>query len=213
MTVGVAPYPHPIRLRGPWAYEPLADSTGRGRFRRRFGYPGRLDDFERVWLTFAGLEGDVSVWLNGQFLGRHENASGGFEYEVTSLLAARNEVVVEAGGESPGEVAMEVRRTAFLRGVRAWAEWSGDVPRLHVSGEVVGTAARPLELYVILDRFTVAYGLTEAVPEGRTFTLVSDALAPERWQGKPHLVRVDLVDAANVWYALEQAVAFSAPGA
>ena len=101
---------------------------------------------------------------------------------------------------------MEVRRTAFLRGVRTWAEWSGDVPRLHVSGEVVGMAARPLELYVILDRFTVAYGLTEAAPEGRAFILVSDALPPERWQPETHMVRVDLVDGANVWYALELVV-------
>src|SRR5947208_14994336 len=206
MTAGVAPYPHPIRLRGPWAREPLAEAAGRGRFRRRFGYPGRIDDFERVWLTFVGLDGDVSVWLNGCFLGRHERASGGFEYEVTSLLTSRNEVVVEASGESPGEVAMEVRRTAFLRGWRAWGEWSGDVPRLHVSGEVVGTAARPLELYVILDRFTVAYGLTEATPKGQAFTLASDALPPERWQGGPHVIRVDLVDGANVWYALELVV-------
>jgi hypothetical protein len=212
MTAGVAPYPHPIRLRGPWASEVLADPVGRKRFRRRFGYPGRIDDFERVWLTFAGLEGDVSVWLNGQFLGRHENAPPGFDCEVTALLKARNEVVVETSGESPGEVALEVRRTAFLRGVRTWAEWSGDVPRLHITGEVIGTAPRPLELYVILDRFTVAYGLTEAVPEGRVFTLASEVLPPERWQGGPHLVRVDLVDGASVWYALEQAVAFSAPG-
>src|SRR5204862_1381510 len=123
-------------------------------------------------------------------LGRHEKASAGFEYEVTSLLAPRNEVVVEAVGESPGEVAMEVRRTAFLRGVRTWAEWSGDVPRLQVSGGVVGSASRPLELYAILDRFTVAYGLTEAAPEGRALTLASEALPPERWQGGPHLVRV-----------------------
>jgi hypothetical protein len=189
----------------------LADSTERRRFRRRFGYPGRIDDFERVWLTVAGLDGEVSVWLNGRLLGRHENTSGRLEYEVTALLEARNEVVLEAGGESPGEVAMEVRRTAFLRGVRAWAEWSGDVPRLHISGEVVGSADRPLELYAILDRFTVAYGLTEAAPEGRAFTLVSDVLPPERWQRGPHMVRVDLVDGANVWYALEQGVAFSAP--
>ena len=70
-------YPHRIRLRGPWDCEPLArlapgasdgalpppgrmtlpcrwaeggltDFAGRVRFRRRFGYPGRIDAHERV---------------------------------------------------------------------------------------------------------------------------------------------------------------------
>src|SRR5262245_97069 len=67
-------YPHRIRLRGPWECQPLApdgppprrvtlpcrwadgglgDFRGPVRFRRRFGYPGRLDAHERVWLTFV----------------------------------------------------------------------------------------------------------------------------------------------------------------
>src|SRR5262249_54240836 len=158
-------YPHRIRLRGPWDREPLPSGDGRFRFRRRFGFPGRLDDYERVWLTVAGIAGDVSVWLNGQLLGRQENATDGFEFEVTALLRPRNEVVIEAGGESSGDVAMEIRRTAFLRGVRIEAERSEDVTRLHISGEVTGSAERPLELYVVLDRSTVAYAIVEAAPE------------------------------------------------
>ena len=70
-------YPHRIRLRGPWECEPLErqplgdlpaprrmtlpcrwadgglpDFTGRVRFRRRFGYPGQIDDWE---LAFGSL--------------------------------------------------------------------------------------------------------------------------------------------------------------
>src|SRR6266581_1383182 len=102
-------YPHRIRLRGPWEYEalapaagdqplplpapgrmtmpcawgdgPLAGFAGRVRFRRRFGYPGRLDAHERVWLTFAGASDRAAVSLNGTPLGRHEGP-GGFEFEV-----------------------------------------------------------------------------------------------------------------------------------
>ena len=72
-------YPHRIRLRGPWECEPLErgrparppprrmtlpcrwadgglkDFSGRVRFRRRFGYPGQIDAYERVWLTVAGV--------------------------------------------------------------------------------------------------------------------------------------------------------------
>jgi len=207
-------HPHRIRLRGPWDCEPLPsgeDVPQRRRFRRRFGYPGRIDNYERVWLTFAGVVGCASVWLNGQLLGRDEHSSD-FEYEVTALLKPRNEVIVETHAPAdtglPGEVAMEVRRTAFLRAVRVRTERKGDIARLHVSGQIVGTAERPLELYVVLDRSTVAYAVAEAAPEGRAFALASEDLPPERWQGVGHAVRVDLVDAASVWYTVEQAVDF-----
>src|SRR5262249_4666249 len=110
-------YPHRIRLRGPWECEPLAragpgalpppgrvsvpctwaegglpDFAGRARFRRRFGYPGRIDPHERVWLTFAGVSDRAEVALNGTALGRHEGP-GPFEFEVTALLLPRNELV------------------------------------------------------------------------------------------------------------------------
>ena len=39
-------YPHRIRLRAPWQAEPLAG--GGVRYRRGFGLPRRVDDFERV---------------------------------------------------------------------------------------------------------------------------------------------------------------------
>ncbi len=233
-------YPHRIRLRGPWDCEPLVgppdrplppprrmtlpcrwaesglvDFAGRVLFRRRFGYPGRIDDYERVWLTFAGVEGEARAHLNGHFLGR-EDRPDGFEYEVTALLQPRNELAVEVTGPATGglwgEVALEVRRTAFLRNVRARAELVGDVARLQVDGEVAGTAERPLELYAVLDRFTVAYGRVEAAPQGRSFILISDDLPSERRQPPgPHVLRVDLVDGATVWYTVDLSLDFSTP--
>ena len=142
-------YPHRIRLRGPWEYEPLArrvihdsgqmemrteslpppgrmilpcpwrdgglsDFAGKVRFRRRFGWPGRIDASESVWLTFAGAGSGSDVWLNGKFLGRHEGTSTAFDFPITSLLQLRNELIVEVD-VSPeasglwGEVALEVR--------------------------------------------------------------------------------------------------------
>src|SRR5262245_54897153 len=98
-------YPHRIRLRGPWQCESLggpaplrvtlpcrwgegglAGFAGMVRFVRRFGYPGRIDDYERVWLTCDGLTGRASVSLNGRVLGSPDHPSDGFEYEVTPLL-------------------------------------------------------------------------------------------------------------------------------
>src|SRR5947209_4237290 len=97
-------YPHRIRLRGPWKSEPLSQGVRRT---RRFGYPGRIDADERVWLTFSGVGGRVTVSLNGQALGSHDGAAP-FEYEVTSLLRVRNELVMEVeGAEASADVAME----------------------------------------------------------------------------------------------------------
>src|SRR5262249_25949757 len=187
-------YPHRIRLRGPWECEPVA--AGRVRCRRRFGYPGRIDSYERVWLTGTGLRGSAEVWLHGKVLGSHP---GAFEYEVTALLQPRNEllVLVEVAdnGQLWEEVALEVRCTAYLRGVRVWMEQG----MLHAAGKVVGTAERPLELYLVQDRSTAAYATTKATPEGMPFQLTGEGAG----QGAPQSVRVELVNGAIVWYVFE----------
>jgi hypothetical protein len=182
-------YPHRIRLRGPWQSEPAAGAVRRV---RRFGYPGRIDADERVWLTVAGVGGRVEVSLNGELLASHEGGAP-FEHDITSHLGPRNEVVlcVEPGHEAGGDVALEVRKTAFLRGVHATA----DAGAVCVRGDVVGSAGRPLEVYVLLDGRTVHYGMVEPSTEGRLFEAVAE--------GRGELVRVELVDGASVWYAVE----------
>ncbi len=222
-------YPHRIRLRGPWECIPLhtaidgasvpapvrmtlpcrwaegglTDFAGRVRFVRRFGYPGQIDPTERVWLTFGGIEGIAEITLNGQRLGQRE-ANRPFEYEVTSLLRERNELRVEVEGPTTGglwgEVAMEVRRTAFLRDLRG--VFLPESHCLRVSGEVCGEPAPNLELYVLVNQATVAYTTTTSRPEGQPFDLHSDPL-PALPAG-PQNFQVDLVQGAVVWYTSEQ---------
>src|SRR6516165_10707331 len=116
-------YPHRIRLRGPWEWAPLtrvgggkddllpppfraplpcrwrdaglAGFAGRVRLHRHFGYPGRIEDYERVWLTFGGVTGSVEIRLNDHLLGRFEKPPEPAEFDVTNLLRARNDLVVE----------------------------------------------------------------------------------------------------------------------
>src|SRR5579875_154371 len=197
-------YPHRIRLRGPWERE-LID-TGRVRFRRRFGYPGRIDAYERVWLTFAGIGGKAEIRLNSHLLGCIISPTGATpappacEFEVTPLLRPRNELVVEIEGAAEqssweGDVALEVRCTAFLRDLRTFAIQKGEKVDWHVSGQVVGTAERPLELYLLLDRSVAGYQVVTATAEEQPFEfLVPDLPAVNR------LIQVDLVNGAVVWY-------------
>ena len=240
-------YPHRIRLRGPWECEPLerrppdcsgrlrdparlrmtlpcrwaasglADFAGRVRFRRRFGYPGRIDDYERVWLTFEGASDRAAVRLNGSDLGEHAG-DGPFEFDVTRLLRARNELAVDVDGTAErgglwGEVALEVRCTAFLRGVRVWAEGAGE---LHAAGLVVGEAERPLDLYILLDGATAAYTTVAAAPAGAPFHIIAEKPPPRGEAqagevGRPSVAQVDLVNGAVVWYTTAQELAIE-PG-
>lgn len=218
-------YPHRIRLRGPWECEPLLRRggkteeplpmacrmtmpcrwseggllhfTGRVRFRRSFGYPGRIDAHERVWLTFAGIGGTATVLLNDDLLGHIPPAS---EFEVTPLLRPRNELVIEIEGTSEqgglwGEVALEIRCTAYLRELHCSILEKGDSVQLHVTGRVVGAAERPLELYLLLDRSVAGYQVATAAAEGQPFEFtVSDLPAVIQ------PIQVDLVNGAVVWY-------------
>jgi hypothetical protein len=214
MLDGPLPPKFRMTMPGRWDEGGLMNFAGRVRCRRRFGYPGRIDAHERVWLTFAGVAGNAEVCLNGVLLGRCDGAEGPFEFEISHLLQVRNELMVQVDAlEGPGglwgEVALEVRCTAFLRKVRAWLTGRDRDARLHVAGEVVGTAERPLELYVLFDGATVHYSTLLPVPDGLPFHLIADELSKE--QGRPragqpderHHVRIDLVNGATIWYAVE----------
>jgi hypothetical protein len=94
------------------------------------------------------------------------------------LLRPRNELIVdiEASGAQSGlwgEVALEVRCTAYLRSVDV--EWADDCLTVH--GEVVGFAEGPLELYALVDGRTVVYSPVTAGPEGQPFRFVSEPIA------------------------------------
>jgi hypothetical protein len=238
-------YPHRIRLRGPWECEPLqrrpaddaplpparrmtmpcrwadgglADFSGRVRFVRRFGYPGRIDVHERVWLVFDGVRDRAEVRLNGDVVGDH-TGDGSFEFEVTSRLRPRNELIVDVEGDAVhgglwGEVALEVRCVAFLRHLDICATANGDVVCLEVSGELIGLEERSLELYVLLGRSTVGYFAMRAVSGTQPFHFNLEKLPLAGWldgEGKlgTAVVQVDLVNASAVWYTMSQEISLT----
>jgi hypothetical protein len=222
-------YPHRIRLRGPWACEPIFRFTSDGkraadqlrppyrftmpgrcqqgfpgavRFTRRFGYPGRIDESERVWLTFAAMDGTAAVYLNDLPLGTLVSGQGPAEFEITSLLRPRNEVRVELEShEAPaglwGDVALEIRATAFLRGV----SFERKAMQLIARGQVVGESARTLELYLFAGGRFLTYDRIEPSTSGQPF-VISGQLEGEP-TSEPVSVRVELVDTAVIWYVVD----------
>jgi hypothetical protein len=195
-------YPHRIRLRGPWECTFTGNETRRATvpwkladcnlatipvlLTRKFGYPGRIDPHERVWLTLALVEGSATVTLNGHLVGQAKD--GPFEGDVTAFLRAHNHLEILVQGNQVGEVAMEIRATAFLQGVRIRRAEG----RLQVEGAVVGTCDRPLELYVLVDGRHALYRTLNA---GESFTADLEE--------KGHTVRVELVHVSTVWYVVE----------
>lgn len=198
----IAMYPHRIRLRGPWELTPIGElprrltfpatwtSAGLPGFRgrialeRRFGYPGRIDAHERVWLIGAGVVGPAEIYLQGELLGR---VDGQFAFEVTERLRDRNVVEVALAVESGrtalwDDIALEVRATAYLQDVVR----DGDVVR----GRVAGTCDSLLEVYVLAAGATCGY---REVTAGAAFEAAA-AAGP---------LRVELVQVSTVWDVIE----------
>ena len=197
-------YPHRIRLRGPWQCIAPAETQARRVtvpcrltelgldnvpvvLTRDFGYPGRIDDHERVWLTLAHVKGLARLALNGQTLGEARDSY--FEGDATSLLAPHNHLEITIQGEEVGEVAMEIRATAFLQGVAA-RRIAAD--KLEVRGVVAGSCEDGLELYVLVDGRHTLY---RPIAAGESFAVALDTSG--------HNVRVDLVHVSTVWYRVD----------
>ena len=124
------PYPHAIRLRGPWEFDVLenaaaraepptpisgratlpcdwldalgAEFRGKVRYRRRFNRPSGLDPHERVWLIVEGVDACGAVALNDRELGRVRGYALPASFDVTELIAPNNELLVDV--ELPPEV-------------------------------------------------------------------------------------------------------------
>jgi hypothetical protein len=187
-----------------WQAGDLNEFAGRVCFRRRFGYPGRIDSSERVWLTLDGFSGLTTIRLNGVFLEHSPIAEGRSEVPITELLQERNELVLEqdarTGQDNPwGEVALEVRCTAYLRRVRAWFGPADLKPAIQVAGEVVGSAERPLDLYVLVNGATGHYSTVKPSSEGAAFQVLLEDLASADEQA----IRVELVNGGVLWYVAE----------
>jgi hypothetical protein len=209
-----ASYPHRIRLRGPWECEPLhgpqprrvvmpcrwADADlnefrGLARFTRKFGYPGRVDHTEHVWLTCDGVIGCTEVRLNGQLLTSDPCTT--FAFDVTPLLAERNQLEVLIRGDTAGaglwgEVAMEIRKDAFLADV--CVERSAATAAV-VMGRVVGVSPQPLELYTLVDGRHVDY---RTIQPSSAFRIELAEIATS-----DQIVRVELIQISSIWYTVE----------
>ena len=203
-------YPYQIRLRGPWEITrsngpplhlkmparwdapPLADLRGELCFTRKFGAPRQLEEGEQVWLVGNDFSTPIRAEFNGQRLG--SATANSWEFPVS--LAERNRLVLtltrpEERACAWGEVAMEVRRLAWLAPLTLMAR---GLDRWSVSGLVMGNWPDPLELYVMAGGQQLFYREIIAGPLGQPFEA---EFIKADWQS----IKVELVNLATVWYS------------
>jgi beta-galactosidase/beta-glucuronidase len=93
-------FPRTGRVKMPASWQDaFGDEAGEVKFRRRFQKPTNLDPHERVSLVFDGIGGTGRVALNGQELGSVTASDDTQRYDVTLLLQASNELLVELAFE------------------------------------------------------------------------------------------------------------------
>ncbi len=83
-----------------WHLAGLSNYHGTVWFRRHFSFSGSLGD-RRAHLCFLGVDYYARVWLNGSYLGNHEGYFQPFEFDVSQVLQAENDLLVEVN--SPKE--------------------------------------------------------------------------------------------------------------
>jgi hypothetical protein len=162
----------------------------------------------------------LSHWyLNGTLLGSHTGAFDPFEFEVTSSIRVRNELMVvlecpngaappsgepiwrgvlSPGGGLWGTVALEIRRETCFRDLCLWP-WHGDCGiELRVGGTIHSELSGPVELYILIDGAPPSHQVIEMHPGEVTF----DVSCPVPSQAEPRAedilreVRVELVQGA-----------------
>ena len=211
-------YPHSIRLRGPWEYEPLArvlgderplpsparvnvpsawpdaDFVGRVRLVRRFGAPSNIGDDERVWLRLPPLPEGSVLHLNGKALDVAR------ELDITDHLRQRNELRIELDIDDGQPIwegaALEVRALAYLDDL----EVVRTPTHVGIQGVVRGSIDSMLELYLVADRHPLGYS-TLAPGDDPRFELLIPARHDDGAEVKS--LRLDLVSGAVIWYTYE----------
>lgn len=183
-----------------WLAADLAGYRGPACFTRRFGYPGRIDDGEHVWLLGENVRGCRSITLNAKSLSK--SSGDFFAFDVTPILAERNLLEIVLFGDTDdaglwGEIVLEIRRDAYLANVAVARADAG----LIVSGKAIGTAPRELELYTLIDNRHADYRTIRPTPDGTPFRI---ELAEVNRACES--ARVELICVSSIWYAVEAAI-------
>jgi hypothetical protein len=191
------------------------------RYSRRFNPPASLDAHERLWLVVDGVDARGTVSLNGTRLGEVEGYAVQTSFDITSLVAARNELEldVELPADGPagalplrpgreampggpvGEVWLEVRSEWFIERLAIWSV-ADPLPAFVASGRLAG-APTGTRLAVVIGGCQRELAYFEATA-GEDFEVSFQAADFPTWTAlAPQLVPIEaklLSGGAAVWH-------------
>jgi beta-mannosidase len=146
-------------------------------YRKRFAVPSGWRG-RRIWLRFDGVDYLGEVWLNGQYLGRHEGQFTPFEFEVTdaarldgeNLLTVRiepapQEVLKALAGSSGQTVEDAMTRDLAFWKSRTASGWDWGTPLWSMGiwqdVRLIGTRGVELKGITVLPRLHPPYNTAE----------------------------------------------------
>jgi hypothetical protein len=199
-----------MKLPNDWAGTLGAGFRGRVRYTRHFNRPTGLEPREKVWLVVEGADARGDVQLNGQALGEVRGYALPASFDFTTLIAPRNELVIDVelpppdasdaaprpGREDrPGglirDVRLEIRVSAWLDDLCMYALPGQPRATLHLTGDLkAGPPDGPFNLLITADRRELYFGPVEL---GRIDVLKEVEDLPRWAPGVPnHLGTVDV---------------------
>ncbi|WP_207428715.1 sugar-binding domain-containing protein [Pedobacter sp. SYSU D00535] len=147
--------------------------TGIVWYRKRFKLPSS-DRGKKVFLEFEGVRQAGEFYLNGKFIGLHENGAMGFGFDVTDLINPNGENVIAVRIDNDWAYKEKATDTKFQWSDKNFNANYGGLPKnvwLHVSDKLYQT----LPLYSFLKTTGVyVYAKDFDIP-GRAATIVAES--------------------------------------
>jgi beta-galactosidase len=170
-------------------------STGICWYRKHFQMPPK-DEGKKVWLEFEGIRQAGEFYLNGTFIGRHENGINAFGFDITALLKPSGiDNVLAVRIDNDWEYKEKSSETGFQWNDKNFNANYGGLSknvRLHVAGKLYQTlpllsSLNTTGLYVYAKDFKI---------EANTATIVASAqIKNESGDKKSFIFEVEVRDA------------------
>lgn len=116
-------------------------STGIAWYRKHFSIPGSLKD-KKVFLEFEGVRQAGEFYLNGKFIGRHENGITAFGFDISDLMIADSDNVLAVKIDNAWNYREKSTNSAFQWNDKNFNANYGGISknvRLHVTGKLYQT--------------------------------------------------------------------------
>lgn len=169
-------------------------STGIAWYRKHFRIPGMGKD-KKVFIEFEGVRQAAEVYLNGKFIGRHENGITAFGFDITELIVPEQDNVLALKIDNAWNYKEKSTNSGYQWNDKNFNANYGGIAknvRLHVTGKLYQT----LPLYGgLITTGSYVYAKDFNIP-GKTAVVVSESQVKNEYsEAKYAVYEVEVKDA------------------